>query len=86
MNSRKVVKNTQPPISSRGPKTPISHTAETRGNTRIRPKVNTLRNTNDANGRLKTRNNQGDEVIAPIKGKSVIQDTSELPYSTPYKV
>lgn len=84
MNTRKVVKNFQRPISSRIPKTPIvNNSAEAKGNIRSRTKVNRPRNTNDVNGRLKTNNNQSNEV----KGKSVIQDTNEMSNITPpYKV
>lgn len=86
MNNRKVIRNTQAPISSRGLTTALAHSAEARGNTRTRAKVNTLRKSNDANGRLKIRNKQDDDVTATVKGKSVMQDTNELSYNTPYKV
>lgn len=84
MNNRKVVKNPQRPISSRGPKIPIvNNSAEAKGNTRSRAKINRLGDNNDFTGRLKTNNNQSNEV----KGKSVIQDTNEMLYNTPpYKV
>lgn len=86
MNNRKVVKSAQPPISTRGPRFPLAHSAESKWNTRTRAKVNRPRNATDANGRLKTKNNPFDQASATVTGKSVIQDTSELPFNTPYKV